>query len=180
VLRVFKLTAALLAVAFGASAVALAVEQPQKQDEQTEKAEQAEQPEQVTTVTGVLTADGKGFEIAGRELGLGPPGWREAGKAADFDGDGTVETVAAELKALTGKTVTVTGEAEDASELGVRTIAGKTFREQGRPPWAGGPNRADKAACKSAKVQAKAAAKAAKGGAHGPPPWARAHGRRGC
>jgi len=178
VLRVLKVTAALLVVAFGASAVALAVERPQKQDdEQTEK---AEQPEHVTTVTGVLTADGKGFEVAGRELGLGPPWWRESGKAADFDGDGTVETVAAELKALTGKSVSVTGEAEDATELGVRTIAGKTFREQGRPPWAGGPNRADKAACKSAKVHAKAAAKAGKGGAHGPPPWARAHGRRGC
>jgi len=174
VTRVLKLTAALLAVAFGASAVALAVEQPQKGDEQTEKAEQ------VTTVTGVLTADGSGFKVGDRELGLGPPWWREAGKAADFDGDGTVETVAAELKGLTGKSVSVTGESEDASELGVRTIAGKTLRAQGRPPWAGGPNRADKASCRSAKGQAKAAAKADKRGAHGPPPWARARGLRGC
>jgi len=178
VLRILRVAAALRAVAFGASAVALAVERPQKQDDA--QPEQAERPEQVTTVTGVLTADGKGFKVAGRELGLGPPWWRESGKAADFDGDGTVETVAVELKALTGKSVSVTGEAEDESELGVRTIAGKTFREPGRPPWAGGPNHADKAACKAAKSQAKTAAKAGKGRAQGPPPWARAHGRRGC
>ena len=129
-------------------------------------------------MTGVLTADGKGFKVAGRELGLGPPWWRESGKAADFDGDGTVETVAAELGSLTGKSVTVTGEAEDASELGVRTIAGKVFREQGRPPWAGGPKHADKAACKAKARQAKAAAKAkGKSAEHGPPPWAKARGR---
>jgi len=65
VLRVVKLTAALLAVAFGASAVALAVERPQQQGTQSEQEDQAEQPEHVTTVTGVLTTDGKGFEIAG-------------------------------------------------------------------------------------------------------------------
>ena len=177
-LRVLKLTAVLLAVAFGASAVALAVERPEKQDD--EQPERAEQPEHVTTVTGVLTADGQGFEVAGRELGLGPPWWRTSGKAADFDGDGTVETVAAELRALTGTSVSITGEAEDAGEIGVRTIAGKTFREQGRPPWAGGPDRAEKASCMAAKGQAKAAAKAGKRAAHGPPPWAHAHGRRGC
>ena len=174
-LRIVKMTALLLAVAFGASAVALAVERPQQQDD--------EKNEQVATVTGALTADGKGFKVGARELGLGPPWWREAGKAADFDGDGTVETVAAELKSLTGKSVTVTGESDDESELGVRTIAGKTFREQGRPPWAGGPNKGDKAACKAAKQQTKAAAKTkAKGktGEHGPPPWAKAHWLRGC
>ena len=42
VLRILKVVAVLLAVAFGASAVALAVESPQKQDdEQTEKSEKA-------------------------------------------------------------------------------------------------------------------------------------------
>jgi hypothetical protein len=171
--RILKVTALLLALAFGASAVALAVERPGRQED-----ERAEQPERVATVTGVLTADGKRYSIAGRELGLGPPRWRDSGKAADFDGDGTFETVAAELQSLKGKSVTVTGEADDESELGVRTIAGKAFREQGRPPWAGGPDRGDRGACKAKKQQAKAAAKArGKGGEHGPPPWAKARGR---
>jgi hypothetical protein len=166
-MRIVKVVAVLLAAAFGASAVALAVERPAKEDD----------AESAVSVSGVLTAKGRGFEVAGKELGLGPPWWRESGKAADFDGDGAVETVVAELASLTGKTVTVTGAADDEGELSVRTIAGKTFREQGRPPWAGGPSRGDKAACKAAKRQAKAAGKRAE---HGPPPWAKAHELRGC
>jgi hypothetical protein len=113
-MRIVKVVAVLLAAAFGASAVALAVERPAKEDD----------AESVVSVSGVLTAKGRGFEVAGKELGLGPPWWRESGKAADFDGDGAVETVVAELASLTGKTVTVTGAADDEGELSVRSIAG--------------------------------------------------------
>jgi len=172
-MRIVKAAAVLVAAALGASAVALAVDQPAKQDDA--------ETEQIVSLSGALTVEGNGYRVAGRELGLGPPWWRDTGKAADFDGDGAVETIAAELEGLTGKSVTVTGEASGDDELGVRTIAGKTFREQGRPPWAGGPKRGDKGACKGSKRDAKAQAKAkGRSGEHGPPPWARARGLRGC
>jgi hypothetical protein len=167
-MRIVRVAAVLLAAAFGASAVAFAVERPAKREDD-------EATEQTASVTGVLAADGKGYRLAGRELGLGPPWWRESGKAADFDGDGTVETVTAELKSLTDKRVIVTGEVDDEGELGVRTIAGKAFREGGRPPWAGGPKRDDKTPCKSGKREAKGKRTGAQ---HGPPPWAKAHGVR--
>ena len=43
------------------------------------------------------------------------------------------------LKALVGDTVTVTGErAEGSNDVDVFTADGKTLREPGKPPWAGG------------------------------------------
>ena len=155
-MRIVRAVAVLAAVSLGAGAVALAVERPE-----------GEEPEErVESVSGTLAADGKGYRLNGKQLGLGPPWWRETAKAADYDGDGTVETIAVELAGLRGKTVTVTGEADD-DEVGVRTLAGKPYRAQGKPPWAGG--RKDK----SAKCKAKAERERG-----GPPPWAKAHGRR--
>ena len=48
-MRILKLAAVLLAAAFGASAVALAVERPAKQDDD-------EQAERVASISGVLSA----------------------------------------------------------------------------------------------------------------------------
>ena len=161
-MRIVRLTGVGLAAALGAAAVATAVER-------------APEREQMSSVSGTLARDGKGFRLAGRELGLGARWWRETAKVADFDGDGTTETVVIELSGLVGKGVTATGEVE-GDELSVRTLNGKTLRAAGRPPWAGGPNREAKCKAKAAKAAAKAQAKGTTRG--GPPSWAKAHGRR--
>jgi hypothetical protein len=151
------LTAAGLAAALGVAAGAAAVD---------------DEPERVATVSGTLAREGDGFRLAGKELGVGARWWRETAKVADFDGDRTTEAVTTELEGLAGKTVAATGEVE-GDELSVRTLNGKPVRAAGKPPWAGGPNRGAKCKAKAAKRAAKAKAK---GG--GPPPWAKAHGRR--
>jgi hypothetical protein len=166
-MRIVRVTAVLLAAALGAAAVAAAVESKPEQKSEDE-------PEQVRSVSGTLARAGDGFRLAGRELGLGARWWRETAKVADFDGDGTTEVVVTELAGLVGKSVTAMG-ADEGDELSVRTLNGKTLRAAGRPPWAGGPNREAKCKAKAAKAAAKAKAKSA-----GPPPWAKAHGRRGC
>ena len=166
-MRIVRVTAVVLAAALGAAAVAAAVEsKPERKNE--------DGPEQIRSVSGTLARDGDGFRLAGRELGLGARWWRETAKVADFDGDGTTEVVVTELAGLVGKSVTATGE-DEGDELSVRTLNGKTLRVAGRPPWAGGPNREAKCKAKAAKAAAKAKANGA-----GPPPWAKAHGRRGC
>ena len=75
------------------------------------------------------------------------------------------------LKAVVGKTVTITGE-QSGDEVDVATIDGAAIREPGRPPWAGGP-----------KGQGKADKFAAKAKALGvscwPPGWCKDHGPDG-
>ncbi len=98
--------------------------------------------EVITTLTGTLTtktgADGDvGYYIGDAELSVGPP-W--------FWGDKHP------LKGLVGQTITVTGHVETGNpakanakakdsgpEFEVLTVNGKTIREPGKPPWAGGP-----------------------------------------
>lgn len=173
--RVLKIVGLLLVVTLAASAVALAVQAPAKQ--KGKQPEKAEKPEVVATVSGTLVAHGRSYTLAGRGLGLGPPWWRASAKQADYDGDGTVETIAAELQGLVGKTVSLTGATDDGEqdELSVRTLNGSAYRAHGRPPWAGGRNREAKCKAKAAKAAAKAKKKDT---GHGPPPWAPAHGKR--
>ena len=159
----------LLVAALAAATVAAAVER--KRDDE-------DSAEQVPTVSGTLARDGDEFTLAGKELGVGPRWWRETAKVADYDGDGTVETVAVEFAGLVGKHVTVVAGTE-GDELSVRAIGGKALRAAGRPLWAGGPNRDAKCKAKAAKLAAKQQAEAA-GKAHGPPSWAKAHGRKVC
>lgn len=167
-MRIVKVGAVLLAAAFGAAAVAAAVERPAQRGE--------DEVERVTTVTGTLQVDGNDVRVGGRSVGLGPPWYRASARAADYDGDGAVETIAQELRGLDGRSVSVVGEA-DGDELGARTIAGKRYREAGKPPWTGGKSRAAKCEAK----QARRAAKQQQQRGGGPPPWAKAHGlRRGC
>ena len=168
-MRILKAVAVLLAAAFGAAAVAAAVEGPGGSGD--------DEAERVTTVTGTLQVEGKDVRLGARKVGLGPPWYRETAKAADFDGDGTVETIARELAGLEGRSVAVTGELED-DQIGARAIAGKPYRQAGKPPWAGGKNRAAKCEAKQARQAAKQKDRAGRGG---PPPWAKAHGfRRRC
>jgi hypothetical protein len=77
------------------------------------------------------------------------------------------------LKDLVGDTVSVTGEgAQGSTDVDVLTVDGKTVREPGRPPWAGGWKAVGErhpgwAQWKIDKHAAKAAGKG-----HGRPPWA--------
>ena len=104
---------------------------------QAKKAERARQaakvPAVAVTLTGTvgtrtdadgdtvytLTASGTVYD-----LHVGPPWWWGENHP---------------LKALAGDTVTVTGErAEGSKDVDVFTADGKTLREAGKPPWAGG------------------------------------------
>jgi hypothetical protein len=80
------------------------------------------------------------------------------------------------LKSLVGDTVTVTGEKpENANEVDVQTVDGKTIREPGKPPWAGGWKAVGEkhpgwSQAKADKAAAKDKAKAERG--IGRPSWA--------
>jgi hypothetical protein len=167
--RIARLVLLGLLLAASVSAVAMAVD---KQDGAKQTKEDA--PEATVTVTGVLHTTADGYAVGSRSVSLGPP-WYAASSAL--------------IKDRLGKSVTVTGSADDNDgELSVRTIDGVAYRAKGRPPWAGGPKHhgTSASACK-AKAKAKAKAAKAKGedksqkardGKGGPPPWAKAYGRR--
>ena len=80
------------------------------------------------------------------------------------------------LKGLVGKTVTIEGDQpEGSTTIDVRVADGKTLREPGKPPWAGGwklqgEKHPGWAQWKVDKAAARDAAKTEKG--NGPPPWA--------
>jgi len=104
--------------------------------------EAPETPETVTTLTGLLTAatdaDGDAdYSIKKVRVSVGPP-W--------FWGDKHP------LAGLVGTSVTVTGYMETSTstkasdkakdtgpEFEVLSVNGKAVRDQGKPPWAGGP-----------------------------------------
>jgi hypothetical protein len=95
------------------------------------------------------------------DLQVGPPWWW---------GDSNP------LKPFVGDTVTVAGDKPDgANEVDVRTVDGKTIREPGKPPWAGGWKAVGEkhpgwSQWKADKAAAKDAAKAERG--IGRPSWA--------
>jgi len=167
--RIARLVLLGLLVAASVSAVAMAVDK-QNGAKQTTK---EDAPEAAVTVTGVLHTTEDGYAVGSRKVSFGPP-WYAASSAL--------------IKDRLGKSVTVTGSADDTDgDLSVRAIDGVTYRAKGRPPWAGGPrHHTTSAACKAkAKAKAKAAKpkggdKSEKAGADegGPPPWAKAYGRR--
>ena len=168
-MRIARLVVLGLVVAGSVSAVAMAVD---KQDSAKQTKEDV--PEATATVTGVLHTTADGYAVGSRTVSFGPP-WYAASSAL--------------IKDRLGKSVTVTGSADDNDgELSVRTIDGVTYRAKGRPPWAGGPKHhgTSASACKAkAKATAKprrrrATTRAEKAGEDkgGPPPWAKAYGRR--
>jgi hypothetical protein len=131
-------------------------------------------PEATVAVTGVLHTTADGYAVGSRAVSFGPP-WYAASSAL--------------IKDRLGKSVTVTGSVDDDDDgLRVRTIEGGTYRAKGRPPWAGGPKHhgASVSACKAKAKAAKADEKKdaddktekADGDKGGPPPWAKAYGRR--
>src|SRR6476659_3944313 len=135
-MRIARFVVLGLLVAACARAVALAVEK-QGGVEQTNK---EDGPEATVTVKGVLHTTAHGYAVGSRPVSFGPP-WYAAGSSL--------------IKDRLGTSVTVTGSADDNDEgLSVRTVDGITYRAQGRPPWAGGPQHAGKAASCKAKAKA--------------------------
>ncbi len=97
--------------------------------------------ETTATVTGVLEqAPGEDYQLDGLAIDIGAM-WYTNSTAADtdLDGDGTVERIRAEFDGLVGQNVTVTVET-DGTEGDVLAVNGEQYREQGPPPWAGGPH----------------------------------------
>ena len=93
-----------------------------------------------TTLSGTLAKDGDRYLVDGRDLDVGPAWYVAAASAeGDYDGDGAVGTVAAELDGLVGTTVVLEGEIDRCGAFAVFTIDGQPYRSAGRPPWAGGP-----------------------------------------
>ena len=140
-----------------------------KQDGAKQKTKE-DVPEATATVTGVLHTTADGYAVGSRTVSFGPP-WYAASSPL--------------IKVRLGKSVTVAGSADDNDgELSVRTIDGVTYRAKGRPPWAGGPNHhgtpasACKAKAKTAKTKTDDKAEKAGEDKGGPPPWAKAYGRR--
>ena len=165
-MRITRLVVFGLLVAACVSAVALAVDKQGAAKQATKE----DAPEPSFTVTGVLRTTADGYAVGSRPVSFGPP-WYAASSAL--------------INERLGRSVTVTGSAgDDDGELSVRTIDGVTYRAKGRPPWAGGPKHrgASASACKAKAKPAndKAVDKAEKvgEGKGGPPPWAKAYGRR--
>ena len=97
--------------------------------------------ETTATVIGVLEqAPGEDYQLDGLAIDVGAM-WYTNSTAADtdLDGDGTVERIRAEFDGLVGQNVTVTVET-DGTEGDVLAVNGEQYREQGPPPWAGGPH----------------------------------------
>lgn len=95
---------------------------------------------QDASLTGTLAKDGELYTVDGTEVGFGPVWYIVAVDAdADYDGDGTVETIAVELDGLVGTAVTLDGEAGRCGDFDVFVINEQTYRSPGRPAWAGGP-----------------------------------------
>jgi hypothetical protein len=91
-------------------------------------------------LTGTLSKNGEHYSVDGIEVGIGPAWYIEVVDAdADYDGDGTIKTIAAELDGLVGTAVTLEGEAGRCGDFDVFVINEQTYRSPGRPAWAGGP-----------------------------------------
>ena len=80
----------------------------------------------LVSVSGTFSACG-GWCVGGFSLDLGPSGQRAARAAADFDGDGSTETNAAEFTGLSGSSVTLLAE-KSGSVAVVYTIDGEDYR----------------------------------------------------
>jgi hypothetical protein len=84
-------------------------------------------------------ADGDGdYEIGGVRLSVGPPWfWGDAHPLTGLVG--TIVTVTGTMDEGPGPNANAKAKASDEPELDVYTVNGKTIREPGKPPWAGGP-----------------------------------------
>jgi len=161
-------TLALVAVAVAFSAVSGAQVDgtPTPQSGDDGEASNTTANETLERVTGTLeeaeTGEGD-YSLGETTVEIGARWYVEENEApADFDGDGTVETIAKEFDGMVGQEVTLTVERDgdgDAEASDVHAVDGVSYRGDGPPPWAGGPNR-------------KAENERRGGNGQGPPPWA--------
>ena len=103
--------------------------------------EATDPPPVLTELTGTLAKAGEEYLVDGTAADFGAAWYIAA--AADFDGDGTTGTIAAELDGLVGTSVTLQAEQGRCGDYDVYTINGIAYRDVAgdRPPWAGGPQR---------------------------------------
>lgn len=129
------------AVAAQTQADVAAQEQPDAEAQTDEPENESEDSETVATVSGTLeSSSGEGYRLDGLVIDIGAE-WYTSNTTADtdFDRDGVTETISSEFDGLVGEEVTMTVET-DGEEGDVRAVNGDQYREQGPPPWAGGPN----------------------------------------
>lgn len=106
---------------------------------------ECDDPPMLSPLSGELVRTGGTFFVAGEEVDPGPE-WYLVGTTAsvDYDGDGQLESMWAELDGLTGTEVSI--QVDDAGRGGDRdlyTINALEWRvaDGCPPPWAGGPGR---------------------------------------
>lgn len=96
----------------------------------------------LTTVTGTLESCGVELCVGDTEVDFGP--WwylNETESERDFDGDGTIQTLGAELEGLIGSVVVLEVEV-GPNDADVYVVNGSAWRPlEGPAPWAGGPLR---------------------------------------
>jgi hypothetical protein len=86
------------------------------------------------TLSGTFSQSGLNYFIEATQVHFGPTWYLASTKAfADYDKDGTVETIAQELSGLVGTTVTLTG-CTGAGVFNVFTINGSFYRDPATPP----------------------------------------------
>ncbi len=97
--------------------------------------------ETVETVNGTLEATGgEDYRLGNLTIDVGAAWYvNDTAAPADLDGDGTVETIRGEFDGLVGQEVTLTVES-DGEEGDVLVVGDQQYREEGPPPWAGGPH----------------------------------------
>ena len=93
----------------------------------------------IENITGNFTYDGTNFYIGEAQLHFGPYRYINAAiSAIDYDGDGdNNETIFDELQGLVGTNITVGAHEQSENWYSVFTINGETYREPGKPIWAG-------------------------------------------
>ena len=94
--------------------------------------------EDLEEITGTLTYDGTNFYIGDAELHFGPTWYINSHiSSEDYDQDGEYELIIDELQGLVGTEVTVLAHEQSDGWYSVFVINGITYREPGKPIWAG-------------------------------------------
>lgn len=105
--------------------------------------DECDDPPQLSTLTGTLERTDKRFFIGAEEIDPGPKWYlKETTAEYDYDGDGEIETMWAEINGLVGTEVTVrVDDAGRGDDRDMYRINGLPWRAADGcpPPWAGGP-----------------------------------------
>jgi len=151
-----------------AGAIANTTSIPAQADVQTSNA--SETNETIKQVTGTLeSTDGEDYQLGDLAIDIGASWYVENTTAdADYDNNGSTETIQAEFDGLISEEVTLTVET-DGEEGDVLAVNDTQYREEGPPPWAGGPNDNDDDSQSQGPDSEDNDSESQEGG---PPPWA--------